>query len=106
MSAQRLGLWALLLLLGFAALYHVRYQGARLMQRASILDARLSEARAAQRILQAEWSHLNDPRRLQTLAHLYLDLTPLHAAQLLRDAPRRALMLPAALDAPLPQRMR
>lgn len=100
MSAPRLFVWAVALLLGFAALYHVRYQGARLMARAQILDARLADARAAQRILQAEWSHLNDPRHLQSLAQLYLDLVPLHAAQLLQDAPMRAPMLPAALDVP------
>jgi len=98
MSAPRLGVWALLLLAGFAALYHVRYQSAAVMARAAALEAELREARAAQRILQAEWSHLNDPRRLQALAQTYLDLAPLHAAQLMPFGPTRAPMLPVALD--------
>ena len=47
--------------------------------------------RQALRVLNAEWSHLNDPTRLRALAKRYLDLEPVEPSQLgtLDDLPDR-----------------
>ncbi|MCZ6605745.1 MAG: hypothetical protein O7A03_11465, partial [Alphaproteobacteria bacterium] len=57
----------------------------------SVLDDRLAELNAkiktdyrALHVLHAEWSYLNEPRRLEALAWRHLDLVPLAGRQLSR----------------------
>ncbi len=42
-------------------------------------------------MLQAEWTYLNEPRRLEALTHKYLELAPLAAAHVITvdDLPAR-----------------
>ena len=48
----------------------------------------LADAEATRRVMQAEWSRLNDPRHLQALAQKHLPLEPLYARQLVREEAR------------------
>jgi cell division protein FtsL len=50
------------------------------------------------RVLQAEWSYLNQPRRLEKLAKQYLKLAPLKGAQFIR--PEDIALRPVAADMP------
>jgi hypothetical protein len=52
------------------------------------------------RVLQAEWSYLNQPRRLEKLAKQYLKLAPLKGAQFIR--PEDIALRPVAADMPEP----
>ena len=74
---------AVVLIVLVAALYHIRYsaeaeiRALRQAERAIIAEADYRQT------LQAEWSSLNDPRRLQALAERYLALAYLQAEQVI-----------------------
>lgn len=75
-------------------LYSLKYYTGVAADRVRILESKIAEQDEALRILRAEWSHLNQADRLQTLAERYLDLEPLGPTQLakLRDLPLRSLV--------------
>lgn len=63
------------------ALFSVSYQVQDLERELKELDRSIERDRKAIHVLKAEWSHLNDPRRLETLAERHLDLEPVAAHQ-------------------------
>ena len=79
-----------------AGLYHIRYSAEGAARDLDSLHRSIADERAVHRTLQAEWSSLNDPRRLQKLADLHLPLAPLAARQI--ETPRTELQpIPAHL---------
>lgn len=69
-------------------LFHVKYSVVALEDEFIQTQKRTQEALEALHILNAEWTHLNDPKRLQTLAQKYLEIGPMKPVQFI---PLRAL---------------
>jgi len=61
------------------ATFSVKYRVQFLEDELNALDKRIDDDRRAIHILQAEWAHLNNPRRLRSLAKDYLALAPVTA---------------------------
>lgn len=75
-------LFVFILLFGVSAgLYHVKYSVDRMERQGLSLKARIADEKAAMRILEAEWSSLNRPDRLQKLSQRYLELAPVQVTQ-------------------------
>lgn len=75
-------LWlALAALVGFG-LFHVKYQVAALEEELTRLNAATLREQTQIHVLEAEWSYLNRPARLEELAERHLALRPLDPAQL------------------------
>jgi len=63
-------------------LYSVKYDAQIYVKRIKTLKVELRQETETIRILRAEWSHLNQPDRLQDLARRYTKLVPLGANQI------------------------
>lgn len=75
-------LFVFILLFGVSAgLYHVKYSVDRMERQGLALKARIADEQEAIRILEAEWSGLNQPARLQKLTERYLELAPVQVSQ-------------------------
>lgn len=75
-------LFVFVLLFGVSAgLYHVKYSVDRMERQGLSLKAKIAEEKLAIRILEAEWSSLNRPGRLQKLSEHYLQLEPVQVSQ-------------------------
>lgn len=94
-------LWALLVALSGYAMFQIKYEVVQLEDERARLDHRIDAAREQIRVLDAEWSFLNQPARLDQLAKHFLDLHPLGADQIghLAQLPRRSPSPPAAAEA-------
>jgi hypothetical protein len=53
-------------------LFHIKYQVLFLEQRYTKISCKIKNTRESLHMLEAEWTHLNDPRRLQRLVNTYL----------------------------------
>lgn len=87
---------AMLLFVGLAilagiGLYHLKHEVMLLEQELAQTNRKILKEQEAIHVLEAEWTYLNDPRRLEALSKRYLELAPLSAAQVitLHDLPRR-----------------
>ena len=63
------------------ALFVVKYQVQDLEDKLTEINRQIADSRQAVHVLNAEWSHLNEPNRLRFLAARHLDLGPLENAQ-------------------------
>jgi hypothetical protein len=63
------------------ALFKTKYAVMTLEQQHKQIKKSIQETHEALHILRAEWAHLNDPGRLQTLAQKYLDIAPIGSTQ-------------------------
>ena len=63
---------ALIIMIG--ALYHIRYSAEGEARAVKKMERAIAAEEDVQRTLRAEWSSLNDPRRLQDLARHYLEI--------------------------------
>ncbi len=72
-------------------IYALSYDVQKLEVRLAGLNRDLIAGREAIQVLDAEWSYLNQPERLQSLAAKYLDLEPIQPRQimLVADLPMR-----------------
>lgn len=72
-------------------MYHLAYEVKRLEDELIAYNGALLREREAIDFLQAEWSYLSRPDRLQASAarHLQLEATPLHRLQRIEDLPAR-----------------
>jgi hypothetical protein len=86
-------------------LYAMKYEVARLETRAGQLERSLAVQVETLGVLQSEWSYLNRPDRLQTLALRHLNLVPLavHKIGALDKIPLRAAPAVAENRGPLSQ---
>ena len=74
-------------------MYHLAYEVKRLEDQLITYNRALLREREAIDFLQAEWSYLSRPDRLQASAarHLTLQATPLHRLQRIEDLPARPI---------------
>lgn len=80
-------LFVFILLFGVSAgLYHVKYSVDRMERQGLSLKAKIADEHEAIRILDAEWSGLNRPERLQELSKRYLELAPVEVVQVVSFA--------------------
>jgi hypothetical protein len=73
------------MLAGAGVVYHLKYESERAANRISKLTRKLEQERQGIVTLKAEWSVLNQPRRLQEFAeryHTYLELDRLDPSQI------------------------
>ncbi|MBT5156764.1 MAG: hypothetical protein HOK33_02070 [Rhodobiaceae bacterium] len=70
-----------LLIMCIAALYHIRYSAEAEARALRHVEREINLEKDRQRTLRAEWSSLNDPRRLQLLSRHYLQLDYLRLSQ-------------------------
>lgn len=69
---------------GAGFVYHLKYEAERATSDVGRLHRKIQQEREQVATLRAEWSLLNQPRRLQEMAeryHTYLELEPLDPAQ-------------------------
>jgi len=97
-------LWALLVALSGYAMFQIKYEVVQLEDQLARLDHKIDTGHEQIRVLDAEWSYLSQPARLDQLAKRFLDLHPLGADQIghLAQLPRRSPSPPAAADAAAP----
>lgn len=72
----------LALLVGFV-LFKVKYEVVDVEQKLTKVTQQVQREKENIHILKAEWSHLNEPQRLQGLAERFLDITPMKTDQIL-----------------------
>jgi len=72
-------------------LYRVKYEASADAARVADLRADIAAEKDALAVLKAEWSHLNQPTRVQELSSRYLELKPMDVHQIvtLQDLPQR-----------------
>lgn len=78
-------LLVVLMLVGAAVVYDFKYEAERATTRVAKINRQIDAERDAIATLKAEWSLLNQPRRLQDLVeryHSYLELDPLDPTQI------------------------
>ncbi|NQV98620.1 MAG: hypothetical protein HQ483_02890 [Rhodospirillales bacterium] len=80
------------------ALFVVKYQVQDLEDKLTQINREIADNNQAVHVLNAEWSHLNEPNRLRHLAARYLDLGPLDNAQF-TSAAELLEQLPLRVDA-------
>lgn len=95
--------WMVFFALAALGLYLVKYQVQDVKDEVTALEAKVRQEKQAIGLLQAEWSYLNHPERLESLSQHYLDLqmfSPEMVRQW-RDVPMKsqtvAIAEPAAL---------
>jgi len=71
----------LALLVGFV-LFKVKYEVVEIEQKLASTLQQVEGEKDNIHILKAEWSHLNEPQRLQKLAEKYLDIVPMKTEQI------------------------
>ena len=81
-----------------AALYHIRYSAEGEARALRKIERSITLEEDRQRTLRAEWSSLNDLRRLQNLARHYLDLGQLSPSQVLDLRPVGTKTIPITLQ--------
>lgn len=62
-------------------LFQLKYQVMTLEQQYRHTRKQLKESEEAIHVLKAEWTHLNEPKRLQELSEKHLKIEPIKAAQ-------------------------
>ncbi len=97
-------LWALLVGVSGYAMFQVKYEVLQLEDELGHLNHQITADQEQIRVLDAEWSFLNQPARLAQLAKRYLTLGPIAPQQIgrIEQLPRRSPMPPAAAAAAPP----
>lgn len=72
----------LLALFGGFLLFKVKYEVVDIEQQLAQAEQQIAREKETIHILKAEWSHLNEPQRLQKLAEKYLDIVPMKTEQI------------------------
>jgi cell division protein FtsL len=85
-------------------LFQTSYEVQELEEQLASVNRKIVQEQEAIQILKAEWSFLNDPARLESLARAHLALKPTEARQFvaLDLLPMRPVALPDDLPAPSP----
>lgn len=65
-------------------LYKLKYEVQELEARSAAIKGAILSEQEAIRVLKAEWSFLNNPKRLAELAQRYLEVEPLGAGRVVR----------------------
>jgi len=75
-------LFVFLALIVGGVLFKVKYAVVEIEQQLTETQNQIQRERENIHILKAEWSHLNEPQRLQKLAENYLDIQPMKTEQI------------------------
>jgi len=94
-----------LMLIGAGVVYDFKYEAEKATARVAKINRQIEGERDAIATLKAEWSLLNQPKRLQELVekhHAYLELDPLDPTQIgaIDDIPFKPAVPPAAVPGP------
>jgi cell division protein FtsL len=95
-------LFGVVMLMGFG-LFHLKYHVVQLEQKLTFVQRKIAQKKEAIHVLKAEWSHLNEPSRLQKLVQKHLDMTPITAFQLISSADLSGI--PEDKTAPTPSKI-
>ena len=97
-------LWALLVGVSGYAMFQMKYEVAQLEDQLARINRQIADGREQIRVLNAEWSFLDQPARLDQLARRHLTLSPIGTRQIgrLDQLPRRFPVPPAAAAAAPP----
>ncbi|MBQ4875147.1 MAG: hypothetical protein HRK26_03420 [Rickettsiaceae bacterium H1] len=90
-------LYTLLLLAGIGMLFGIKYNVANLQKQLSNIENEIDEIQNTIKIIEAEWSYLTQPARLEKLAEKYLKLEPILYSQVHSDLDTKYTVL-ASLD--------
>lgn len=63
-------------------LFKVKYEVVAVEQQLALIQKQIKREKDTIHILKAEWSHLNEPQRLQKLAEKFLDIKAMKAEQI------------------------
>jgi hypothetical protein len=72
----------LLALAGGFILFKVKYEVVEIEKQLAQTEQQIALEKEMLHVLNAEWSHLNEPQRLQKLAEKYLDIVPMKTNQI------------------------
>jgi len=72
----------ILLIASATGLYKLKYEVQRLDRQARALQNSINSERQSIRVLDAEWTYLNQPQRIQALADRFLQLKPVEPNQI------------------------
>ena len=78
-------LWLMLAVAVSGALFRVSYRVQHLEQHLASVNKKIGGEEETTRVLQAEWSYLNDPTRLEALARKHLALMPMSPSQIVNS---------------------
>jgi len=78
------------------AVYQLKYEVQRLEARLAVVNRQILADQEAIQILKAEWSYLNQPAHLDTLARRFLQLEPMSSRQMVTQAQLPTRREPAA----------
>ena len=83
-------------------LYQVKYQVQDMERNLAAMKRQIVHDHAEMQVLDAEWSFLNQPERLQDLSRRYLALAPIRSSQMasIESLPPRAAPVLAAVPVP------
>jgi len=97
-------LWALCVALVSYALFQMKYEVMGQEDQLAALDKKIVASREAVRVLNAEWSYLTQPSRLDDLRKRHLALVPIGTAQLgsIAAIPLRGAAPAAPVASPAP----
>lgn len=92
--------WLVLVVIVGYAMFQVKYEVMQQEETLAQINKDIADGREQIRVLDAEWSYLTRPDRLQRLAARFLDLSPISAAQItsLSALPERADAPPALVS--------
>jgi cell division protein FtsL len=74
--------WVLLSVVVAGALFRVSYRVQHLEKHIASVNKQIGQQEEAIRVLQAEWSYLNEPSRLEALTRKHLTLLPTTSTQI------------------------
>ena len=74
--------WIILAIAVSGALFRVSYRTQHLERHLAAVNKQIGQEDEAIRVLQAEWSYLNDPSRLESLAQKHLAMGPTKPSQI------------------------
>jgi len=91
MRIKTLLLWLALMVPAGFAIYQVKFEVQQLEASRRTLEKEIKAEKDAIRVLRAEWSHLNEPSRIESLSDRHLGLKPVDQQQMLaiEDVPFR-----------------
>jgi hypothetical protein len=72
----------LLALIGGFILFKVKYEVVEIEKNLARTERQIALEKEMIHVLNAEWTHLNEPQRLQKLAEKYLDIVPMDTKQI------------------------
>ncbi len=99
--------WGGLIAVAGGVLFQTSYDVQDLEEKLAGLNRKIIQEQESIQVLKAEWSYLNDPTKLEQMAHAYLAMQPTEPRQFMAmDAipmrPGDAVQPPAALPGPAP----